>query len=583
MPQNIRIRLNVGGAVLHTSLYTIMEGARRGGAVFQCLCAQILGPNAPTKTEAFRPWEHRIVSARAEQYKVEHFIDADPTPFPYWLDYLRTGDDPVVPVHLRAKFIRETERAGFADLASSLREHPGSDRVELEVGGEVFVSTYETLEKHGGYLGTLLHSSIINSDRIFIDRDPVPFRHILSWMRTGHFAHSELPYRKVMTVMIREVIFYDLPQLMGACIRVIAEQGGIMAVLEVLSAHKSCVCVQEEGRTALNNLAQESDITAIIEALSAHTSNEICREWGCEALAVLAENAENTAEIAQQGGIEAVLEAVSAHTGNANVQQWGCQALFHLAENDANKIKIAQQGGIKMVLKALSAHKTSTVVQDWGRKVLNIFAQQSGIKAVLEALLAHKSNAKVVQWGCEVLWNLTVHNHDNRVKIAEEGGIKALLEAMSAHTSNADVQHYGCGALFILALNDSNQVKIAKEGGIKALLEAMSAHTSNANVQHHGCWALLNLAMNDNNQVKIAEEGGIKAVLEAMSAHTSNANVQHQGCGALLNIGSSMRENQKLIKDAGGEGAVKRAMEASNATSDTKKNGQALLDRLSGV
>ena len=44
------------------------------------------------------------------------------------------------------------------------------------------------------------------------------------------------------------------------------------------------------------------------------------------------------------------------------------------------------------------------------------------------------------------------------------------------------------------------------------------------------------------------------------------------------------QKNQQLIKDAGGEEeAVKMAMEASNATPDTKKNGKALLDRLKAV
>ena len=46
MPQNVRVRLNVGGTTFHTSLHTVMEGARRGSPVFQCLCAQILGPQA---------------------------------------------------------------------------------------------------------------------------------------------------------------------------------------------------------------------------------------------------------------------------------------------------------------------------------------------------------------------------------------------------------------------------------------------------------------------------------------------------------------------------------------------------------
>jgi len=94
MPQNVQIRLNVGGTVFNTSLHTVMEGARQGSGVFQCLCVQILGPGAPAEGHGdsrSRSWESRVVPAKTDQYRQEHFVDADPTPFPYWLDYLRSG------------------------------------------------------------------------------------------------------------------------------------------------------------------------------------------------------------------------------------------------------------------------------------------------------------------------------------------------------------------------------------------------------------------------------------------------------------------------------------------------------------
>ena len=115
MPQNVRIRLNVGGTVFHTSLHTVMEGARQGSGVFQCLCAQILGPSAPSGAEDAaalqninRSWASRVVPAQAEPYRHEHFVDADPTPFPYWLSWLRTGKVPFVEAGpLREQVIRD--------------------------------------------------------------------------------------------------------------------------------------------------------------------------------------------------------------------------------------------------------------------------------------------------------------------------------------------------------------------------------------------------------------------------------------------------------------------------------------------
>ena len=51
----------------------------------------------------------------------------------------------------------------------------------------------------------------------------------------------------------------------------------------------------------------------------------------------------------------------------------------------------------------------------------------------------------------------------------------------------------------------------------------------------------------------------------------------------LLIIGWSNKDLQKQIKRAGAEALVSRAMEASNAASETKKRGQMLLDRLAKV
>ena len=62
-----------------------MEGARRGGVVFQCLCAQILGALSPSREGANVPcsgdWAQGVVPAQVEQYRVEHFVDADPADF----------------------------------------------------------------------------------------------------------------------------------------------------------------------------------------------------------------------------------------------------------------------------------------------------------------------------------------------------------------------------------------------------------------------------------------------------------------------------------------------------------------------
>ena len=168
MPQNVRVRLNVGGTVFHTSLHTVLEGARRGSSVFQCLSAQILGPPANDATvgsdasdgsSSGLAWEQRVVPAQKEQYRFEHFVDADPAPFPIWLEYLRTGEVPSVDVGPeRKRIICNTERAGLVELATALRgmqeEETDLDRVKRELQ-DVREKLQAQELKHDAVLGTL--------------------------------------------------------------------------------------------------------------------------------------------------------------------------------------------------------------------------------------------------------------------------------------------------------------------------------------------------------------------------------------------------------------------------------------------
>ena len=52
---------------------------------------------------------------------MEHFLDADPTPFPYRLDYFRTGRVPMVDAAVQDKVVLESELAGLVELADALR------------------------------------------------------------------------------------------------------------------------------------------------------------------------------------------------------------------------------------------------------------------------------------------------------------------------------------------------------------------------------------------------------------------------------------------------------------------------------
>jgi uncharacterized protein YjbI with pentapeptide repeats len=129
VPHNVHVRLNVSGAHLHTSLHTVMEGARLGYGCFQMLCVKIL----QASHDSSQVWDRvKLVPIKIEKNCVEHFIDADPTHFLFWLGYFRTRKVPYVERGLlRERLICESEEAGLKDLADALRELVDYRQAEL--------------------------------------------------------------------------------------------------------------------------------------------------------------------------------------------------------------------------------------------------------------------------------------------------------------------------------------------------------------------------------------------------------------------------------------------------------------------
>lgn len=94
--------------------------------------------------------------------------------------------------------------------------------VHLNVGGLKYQSTYETLS-HSAVFAALLRMKA-DKEEIFIDRDGVPFKWILSFLRSisvGLFSRQwamsmleHLPYVDKLAIM-EEAEFFQIPQLMS--------------------------------------------------------------------------------------------------------------------------------------------------------------------------------------------------------------------------------------------------------------------------------------------------------------------------------------------------------------------------------
>ncbi len=123
--------------------------------------------------------------------------------------------------------------------------------------------------------------------------------------------------------------------------------------------------VQERGSNALGDLAyehraqivQEGGILAVIDAILAHRWHARMAELGCRCIGNLAFNALNTARVAAHGGIAAVITAMISHKGDRSVQCMGCGALANISSSATYAEWIAHDGGITAVIYGMSAFK----------------------------------------------------------------------------------------------------------------------------------------------------------------------------------------------------------------------------------
>ena len=118
--------------------------------------------------------------------------------------------------------------------------------VEVEIGGEKFVTTRETLCSHGGYFSAVLGETgsqmSDSASSLCVDRDSAPFRHILSWMRTNRLPYAVTADMAQLDAVAEEARFYALAPLEQQC-----EQA--MARLRELEAAQARHMHADRGRS----------------------------------------------------------------------------------------------------------------------------------------------------------------------------------------------------------------------------------------------------------------------------------------------------------------------------------------------
>jgi len=201
--------LNVGGEKLETTRQTLLNDPTS-------MLAKMFDPVSPLQPGVLRDGAY--------------FIDRDPKYFRIILNYLRSGQlilessVPIEAIKTEASYfglvgLEEIVNQKLAETERSQKDSSDNDEFLLNVGGEVFVTTKETLCKYkGSRLSNLVEGKCKQQfDRngiLFLDEDPKDFAYILRALRNSPNVPTSVPKEHIDNILnlrdnleIREIKF----------------------------------------------------------------------------------------------------------------------------------------------------------------------------------------------------------------------------------------------------------------------------------------------------------------------------------------------------------------------------------------
>ena len=353
------------------------------------------------------------------------------------------------------------------------------------------------------------------------------------------------------------------------CQDIIVRYGGIVAVIDGMTANGDNPSIQEKGCNILRRLANfhlefklsivESDgVDVIINMMMSHSTHEPMMREACHTLSFLCVDKQTRTFIAQQGGIILLANAVENLPDCISVQEQALGALCSLS-SDADIDILETFNVFEVVKKTLDHHLEVAVVQRRGLALLrNLSLRGDRVKRKIlssgcldnctKAMKYHSSSSKIVESSLSMLLSLMGTDTCQKV-LLERGTIKMIIDVMMMNVQSQRVQMLGCTLLCALCQDAHSRVQIFDACGLEAIVYAMLFHCSSETVQDYGCRAIscfsldpLMTSCNEDLNVKMVE-----SIVLAMDHFPDSVKVQENAVIALRNI-ATYQENIDLFR-----------------------------------
>jgi hypothetical protein len=171
--------------------------------------------------------------------------------------------------------------------------------------------------------------------------------------------------------------------------QVIFQNGGHLAILQVLRRYFDTAEVQVYGICAIMNLTSGSGqgknlfvriggIETILTSMKSNLSDAIVQRRGCGALSnIILDSEANAVLLDQDDGIPTIVAAMRTFPDDARVQFYACRVLYKLCSWRECEAHILAARGVSAIAEALENHGYDEDVGILARRLLGHFAQST--------------------------------------------------------------------------------------------------------------------------------------------------------------------------------------------------------------